>query len=299
MAAAGSPTRVLHRSEDLLIGLFDCAPDDALWDVDLSIGDGDHVVFPRSPVRIVQRGRDGFLATSNHAVFYRSEQEYRRSRFGTFGDHCLFIDATEDTFQGAAVDVGVMGGGRRKLPFSHGPLPARAHLARLALERALEGPGTDPDPLAIEEVALALMRMALVSAGGRRLGSDLRPRSLRTRHALVEAAKEELASPTSDALTLAELAERVHSSPHHLAHVFREATGFTLYRYRLELRLRESAAFLSRRPLADVANSAGFRTHAHFSRQFKKTFATTPSRVAAPKGADEWLDLAHECLAPA
>ena len=279
------------------IGRFDCYPDDPLWDVDLAI-EGDHVVFPRAPVHIVQHGRDGFLATSNHVVFYGAGQEYRRSRFETFGDHCLFVEFEDDTLVAAAGEMQACRPGRLNLPFSHGPLPARVHLAHLALERALCSDHR-ASALGVEELALELVGSALAGAAGGRAGSALRPRSLRARTALVEAAKEELAATRPAPLTLGELAAKVHSSPHHLARMFRQATGFTLHGYELELRLRAAAGVVARRRLADAAASTGFGSHAHFSRHFKKTFAVTPSRVAADRDSTEWLQFAAECLASA
>ena len=296
MSSSGSPTRILFDSDTLRIGRFDCSPEEPLWDLDLAIG-GDHVVFPRSPVHIVQHGRDGFLATSNHVVFYGAGQEYRRSRFESSGDHCLFVEFQDDTLVAAAADLQGRHSSRLNLPFSHGPLSARVHLAHLALERALAAPVIPSRVLGIEELAIELARVALAGASGRRSGSTRRPRSLRARTALVEAAKEELAA-AGPPPTLSELASRVHSSPHHLAHVFRQATGFTLHGYARQLRLRAAARTVTRGRLAEAAVSTGFRSHGHFSRQFTKTFSTTPSRVATDRDGAEWVDLAAECLAP-
>ena len=194
----------------------------------------------------------------------------------------------------AAVSIAVAAGA---LPATPAPTAAGPITAGACTDSAdLHAPAPGPN-LRFGTTVAGKVFAPLAGASGCRPGSDLRPRSRRTRQAMVESAKEELAAPGSEDLTLGDLAARVHSSPHHLAHVFRAATGFTLHRYRLELRLRESAALIGRRALPDVATSTGFRTHSHFARQFKKTFGTTPSRVAAPASPRAWLDLAHECLA--
>ena len=61
--------------------------------------------------------------------------------------------------------------------------------------------------------------------------------------------------------------------------------GTSPYRYLLMRRLdfaRERIAL--RRPLVEVAFTAGFADQAHFTRVFKATFGVTPARYAALRG---------------
>jgi AraC family transcriptional regulator len=80
-------------------------------------------------------------------------------------------------------------------------------------------------------------------------------------------------------LSLQALANRAAYSPYHFHRMFRAAVGESLKDYTLRLRL-ERAAFrllLHAGSLLEVAAESGFRSHASFTRAFRRHFATTPS----------------------
>jgi AraC-like DNA-binding protein len=109
---------------------------------------------------------------------------------------------------------------------------------------------------------------------------------------LVEATKELLARRLGERLTLGEIARSVHSSPFHLARVFRARTGFTIHGYRNQLRLRSSleSLFEPGVDLAQLGRRLGYASHSHFTDSFHRTFGRPPSAV---RRAGRMADLAE------
>lgn len=82
-------------------------------------------------------------------------------------------------------------------------------------------------------------------------------------------------------IRLVDLAALVHLSENHFIRAFYAATGVTPHRYLIEKRLDACAAQLRERnplPIAELARSAGFRSHAHFTVAFKARFGIPPTR---------------------
>ena len=140
----------------------------------------------------------------------------------------------------------------------------------LAHHRALASAG---DPLAVEEAGLAFLR---------RIATDALP----GRHAVppaanrhVDRARDLVASQFRSPLTVAGIARAVHCSPFHLGRLFRRATGMTLHRAVVRLRLREGLERLLDEPasVAAVALDAGFASHSHFTDAFRAEFGCAPS----------------------
>jgi AraC-like DNA-binding protein len=117
---------------------------------------------------------------------------------------------------------------------------------------------------------------------------------------LVEATKELLAVRLSERLTLAEIARQVHSSPFHLARVFRARTGFSIHGYRNQLRLRSSLEQLFE-PDADLgllARRLGYASHSHFTVSFRRAFGRPPSAVRRAGRARDLAELRTIVEAP-
>ena len=68
-------------------------------------------------------------------------------------------------------------------------------------------------------------------------------------------------------------------SPFHLARQFRAATGETISRYLLRLRLGAAVERLAEgeRDIAALAIDIGFAHHSHFSARFRMAFGITPT----------------------
>lgn len=87
--------------------------------------------------------------------------------------------------------------------------------------------------------------------------------------------EENLASDT----TLSDLATLVGLSPSHFLRAFKQATGQTPNRYRMELRAARACMLLRdpALPLTQIALSLGYSSHSHFSSSFRRCRGTTPS----------------------
>lgn len=247
--------RLLVDLGGVTLGEFRCAPGSPRWQSTNCIGPGHHVVFPRRPVRIRQRGGPEFVADSTQVVVYTDNQEYERRLAGADGDwsHFLAVDPT------ALGDVGVRPG--------PAPLPAAGFLRQRLLLAAVHRAG---GALEVEELAMELVVAAIAGA------STLAPRP-----DIVEAARERLAVCFAEDLTLAELARPLHVSPFHLARLFRSATGQSLHGYRTELRLRAAVDRIAGGGgrLCDIAADCGFASHSHLTDVFRRRFGQPPGQV--------------------
>jgi AraC-like DNA-binding protein len=266
----------------LSVGEFRCPPGDASWRETNRIGDCAHVVFPRRSVLIRQLGREPVLATPNHTMLYNAEQRYRRELHHELGDESVFVELTADALEQLA------GGG--PLRVTHVPSGKRTYLLQHLLVRQLRGRLSDQ--LEGEELASRLVLSALVPHLVRR--RPARERTTVDHRELAEAAKSEIASDLTVRRSLGALAQQLHTSPFHLARVFRAETGFTLAGYRQALRLRAALERLpdNDRDLSSLALELGFSSHSHFTASFTREFGVPPSAVKDPRGIRALLDAA-------
>jgi AraC-like DNA-binding protein len=170
------------------------------------------------------------------------------------------------------------------------PTDRQTYLLQHLLVRHLHaGPA---DPLGAEEAATRLVLRALAGPAPERKAA--RARTAAAHRRLAEAAKSELAADPAARVTLGELAARLHTSPFHLARVFRSQTGFTLAGYRQALRLRSALERLplSARDLTTLALELGFASHSHFTASFTREYGVPPSAVRDAGKARALLDAA-------
>jgi AraC-like DNA-binding protein len=101
--------------------------------------------------------------------------------------------------------------------------------------------------------------------------------------ALVEAAKNAIASNLDRNVTLHELCRAMHCSPWMLCRAFRRATGQTLTSYRHALRLQIALERLRHQDtdLTELALELGYSSHSHFTHVFHRHLGITPSQVRA------------------
>lgn len=94
-------------------------------------------------------------------------------------------------------------------------------------------------------------------------------------------------------VSLAELEGVFGLSSFHLLRVFRRETGLTPHRYALQLRLRRALLELEGAPprLGELAQRAGFGSHAHFSSAFRAAWGLSPREYAGqlPRAASPRL----------
>lgn len=150
------------------------------------------------------------------------------------------------------------------------------HRAALA-EARVTGPSS-ANALAVEEAALEFVRKAV----GDDAHEQSKPRS-RERARIVARAREILSSDFSQPLSLDRIARDAECSPFHLSRLFRQATGVTLYRAVVRLRLREGLERLLDAPeqISSVALDTGFASHSHFTDAFRLEYHCSPRDARA------------------
>jgi AraC-like DNA-binding protein len=215
-------------------------------------------------------------------MLYNAEQHYWRELQHELGDESVFVELAEETLEQLAGDD--------RLRVTHVPTGRQTYLLQHLLVRHLRGRCSDE--LEAEELASRLVQSALAPQVARRRAA--RERTNAEHRELAEAAKSEIAADLSVRRSLGELAQKLHTSPFHLARVFRAETGFTLAGYRQSLRLRAALERLpgTDRDLSALALELGFSSHSHFTASFTREFGVPPSAVRDPRRVRALLDAA-------
>jgi|SRR6185312_340599 len=135
---------------------------------------------------------------------------------------------------------------------------------------------SDNDPLARDELVIALLREALGPTERVAGAAPLR---------VVDAAKQFLHAYLCEPISLNEIAHAVQVSGAYLTDAFTRTEGVPLCRYRVRLRLNRALVDL---PCCDditkLALDLGFSSHAHFSNAFKSLYGLSPSAFRAGCG---------------
>lgn len=266
-------SQLLFESPLLAVGEFYCPPTSSLWNALNLIGETAHVVFPRTSVVIRHAGRLPFLTSRNHVVFYNAGEEYRRALHDRRGDHCVFVSLQP---QFALDEHGAA------FPFNAGPSDSLTYLLQHVLVRELRR--STSDRLLVEETVADVVSRSIASAARfheQRTRTRTR-RAARSRYELAQDAKSWLVERFASPATLGDIAHALHTSPFHLARVFRAGTGFALHEYRNQLRLRAALDRIDDGDeLLTVAHELGYSSHSHFTRFFTRAFEITPSRLRA------------------
>lgn len=87
-------------------------------------------------------------------------------------------------------------------------------------------------------------------------------------------------------ISLDRISTELNLSKYYVSHVFKEVTGFTVMEYVMGCRLNQVKYLLEMEPdltIAEVSNSSGFESLAHFSRYFKEKVGVTPSKYRKNK----------------
>jgi AraC family transcriptional regulator len=244
-------------------------------------------------------GRRQVAADVNQAVFFAKGSTYRISHPAACGDRgTIFVPAAAVLAEIVRqFDPTVEERPDRPFSFVTGPCDTATFWRHRELVRQLEegagGGGSSHgaiDPLSIDETALELLGDVLQAAFARQ-GLPRRPRRNGTEadHVdRVEAAKAHLAARLSESVGLDDVARAVHSSPFHLARIFRERAGLPIHRYLTRLRLRAALERLAQgaNDLTALALELGFSSHSHFTSAFRGEFGQTPSGIRRHQSPD-------------
>lgn len=93
--------------------------------------------------------------------------------------------------------------------------------------------------------------------------------------------------------TLGELADLACVSPYHLAHIFREEVGESVYRYVLRSRLAKAlnAVLDADTDLTAIALETGFASHSHFTVRFRALFGLAPIELRRDASSRKIVEL--------
>jgi AraC family transcriptional regulator len=236
------------------------------------------IVLPRRGLFTVHRCGETVLADATSAMVFGAEEGYRASHPRDGGDECLVLEFTRDVHEEA------LGGARG----CSGRLAPRTQLGAWLFACVVRR--HDRDALYCEEGALLLLDAVAsdltdASGAGARVSKAQCDR--------VDQVRTLIADDLGRRWRLDGIGRAVHCSPFHLARQFRWATGETISRYLLRLRL---AAALDRiaegdSDLARLAAELGFSHHSHFTARFRSVFGCTPGGARATLTAPHIRDL--------
>jgi AraC family transcriptional regulator len=222
--------------------------------------------LPRRGVFLIERRGEVAVIDTNTVLMLGPDDEYRVAHPTGEGDEGTVVALPPNLVEDA---IGRVKG-------RVGRLRPRDHLAVCLVNRVVRD--ASPDQLEAEDAMLLLLgslSRALADAGNdaRALGPGQRLR--------VERARALLASAPTDRWDLGALGRALGCSPFHLARQFRAATGETISRYALRLRLGVALERLAKgeRDIAALAAETGFSHHSHFSARFRSVFGITPSEA--------------------
>lgn len=261
---------VLYPGRSVQVGTFHCPPHHERFPggrVDTHL-----VAFPWSAVVIQQEGAAPVVADPSVAVLYNPHVEYRRRMVDGRGDHCAWYAIDPDWL--ATDDA------KRLFESNQANVSSSVFLRhRLMMEYLIAT--TDPDPLLVEEAALA--HLSELSAQASTTPGHVSSRQgTATRHDdLVNDTRAYIALHFRAPLDLATIASAVGSSPFHLARIFNGSTGTTIHRHVVQLRLRDALGLLldTSWDIATIAHHVGFSSHSHLTRRFASGFGAPPKGV--------------------
>jgi AraC family transcriptional regulator len=238
------------------------------------------VTFPRTSVWIRYSGSRSVVADPTISTIYNPGQEYTRAELSADGDRCDWLAVSPAIALAIAETLDPRAQDRTDKPFTPelAPVDALLYLSQRRFFTKLER--GDVDPFEAEEKIVALVAAVLQNAyGGTR--RSLVPRDEDAHRNLVQCARAEIAKSVTEHVTLDLLASRLGVSVFHLCRIFRERTGTTMHKYRLELRLRLALERLSKShaDLSRVALDLGFSSHSHFSSMLRAYYGKTPTAI--------------------
>ena len=272
------PRELLFRGARVAIGRFRARPSSALFRDSGPIR-AHLLVFPRSTVRITQRGAPSLLADPTTVVLYNRHQEYRRQAISPRGDVCEWFAFDEADLVDAIAPFDRAVVDRRTHPFArtHAPSDARTYLRQRALFEHVACASPTLDPLVVEERAMQLLAHVVAGLYDAKTHENTGSRHLE----LAEAIKERLARTFTQKVALDELASSLSVSVFHLCRVFRLVTGGTVHRHLHALRLRHALERVvdGERDLTALALDVGYASHSHFTSAFRRAFGAPPSAV--------------------
>ena len=273
---------IVHDGPGVRIGAFRCPVRNPRFS-DSGPIQNDIFVFPRSSVRIRHSGGPSFVADHTIATVYNWGQIYDRCAVDGQGDRSDWFAVPRAVAHEAVAANGMEPSAHGPFSFPFAPVTDATYLRQRRLfRRAEHGVATSE----VHEEVYALLDDVVSSAASRRLKAPRSPDARSTR--IGEAIRSVISAGFAEEWPLSRLEALFGASAFSLCRAFRKATGSTIHRYTLTLRLRASLERLEQPSveITTVALDLGFSSHSHFSLSFGRTFQETPSSfrqaLAAP-----------------
>jgi AraC-like DNA-binding protein len=221
------------------------------------------------------RGADGadHVLDPTRAYCINPGQEQRYDHPHHHGDDCTSVRLDASL-------LASLWGGDPTLPTAPLPSPPWIDVEhRLLLTAARRGTTRHE----LFERTISLTGALLAQANSRRVASG-RPASARARKLLVDAVREAMAA--DPATSLPDLAATLGVSSYHLSRTFRAATGHTIARHRMRLRVRSALERLAagEHDLARLAAEIGFVDQSHLCRVIRSETGQVPSALRRALG---------------
>ena len=277
--AAADPDRIVFRSSIVTIGEWRLSPSHPNFE-DTGPARNHCFVFPRHACWIEHEGERPFVADSTTVPLYNPGRPYRRGLIDPAGDasdwfgvSSSVLGDTLSRFDSCAADA--------PPAFARGAVAAPAGLflyQRRVFNHANATASAHVDAMYVEESVLTLLDAVLRKSRDEARLRPPRATQVIDAPALAACTRAHIGRTFRQHESIADVGRALGVSPFHLCRVFRRETGFSLHRFRTELRLRWSL-----QPLADgvdiltTALDAGFAHHSHFTSAFRRTFGVTPS----------------------
>jgi len=264
---------IIHQGHGVLIGAFRCPPTHPRF-ADSGPIQNDIFVFPRSSVRIRHAGGPSFVADPTVATVYNLGQVYDRGMVSEDGDRSDWFAVPRAVASEAVVVNGLEPAAKGPFSFPFAPVSDRTYLDQ---RRLFRGARRGMPRGAIDEGIYALLDDVVSAAAARRLkgswGGDAQATEIG------EGIRSLVTSRFEEEWPLSRLARHFGVSTFRLCRSFRKATGSTIHRYLLSVRLRASLERLEspRTDITALALDLGFSSHSHFSQAFGRSFQETPS----------------------
>jgi AraC-like DNA-binding protein/ligand-binding sensor protein len=136
-------------------------------------------------------------------------------------------------------------------------------------------PALSTEKLRALETLLEMFAQYLAECGQRLLLDEAGQQS-----PLLQKIEAQFAEQGDHALTVRELADRLHVSPCHFCKLFKKQTGLTFTEYRTELRVEAAKRLLLNRHLrvSEIAFEAGFDSIPYFNRVFRRLVGCSPTQ---------------------
>lgn len=100
-------------------------------------------------------------------------------------------------------------------------------------------------------------------------------------HFLCEEVKKFISKNLNEQITLEDISKAVGYNESYITRVFKNYSGLTPYAYLVNKRVQEAKNIIAKDKkisLAQLSSEVGFYDQSHFSKAFKRTFATTPNK---------------------